>query len=119
MRHRTATASVSPGLDILRSSNVERYLHLVARGEGQLVRELISQLDESNHFQLPNILLKRIQRSFLADWCLEEECLAAIYSLHKSTGYVLELHTAVAKVVARPELSNYYCSKSSSLLVHS
>ncbi|XP_078272255.1 threonine synthase-like 1 [Rhinoraja longicauda] len=100
LRHRTATASLSPGLDILRSSNVERYLHLVARGDGQLVRELFTQLDESNHFQVPNILLKRIHRSFVADWCSEEECLAAIYSVHKSTGYVLDPHTAVAKVVA-------------------
>ncbi|XP_051872717.1 threonine synthase-like 1 [Pristis pectinata] len=100
LRYRIVTASLSPGLDVLRSSNVERYLHLVAHGDGQLVRELFSQLDESKHFQVPNTLLKRIQHNFVSDWCSEKECLAAIYSVHKSTGYILDPHTAVAKVVA-------------------
>ncbi|XP_072910782.1 threonine synthase-like 1 [Hemitrygon akajei] len=100
LRYRTVTTSLSPGLDILRSSNFERFLHLVAHGDGQLVRELFSQLDERNHFQVPDTLLRRIQHNFVSDWCSEEECLAAIDSVHKSAGYILDPHTAVAKVVA-------------------
>ncbi|XP_067863235.1 threonine synthase-like 1 [Heptranchias perlo] len=100
LRCRNVTASVSPALDILKSSNVERYLHLVAHGDGQLVRELFSQLEEQHYFQVPNSLLKRIQHNFVPDWCSEEECLAAIYSVYRSTGYILDTHTAVAKVVA-------------------
>ncbi|XP_067869956.1 threonine synthase-like 1 isoform X2 [Heterodontus francisci] len=100
LRHRNVTASLSPALDILKSSNIERYLHLVAHGDGQLVRELFSQLEEQCHFQVPNTLLERIQHSFMSDWCSEEECLDAIYSVYRSTGYILDTHTAVAKVVA-------------------
>uniref|UniRef100_UPI00398E6E31 threonine synthase-like 1 n=1 Tax=Pristiophorus japonicus TaxID=55135 RepID=UPI00398E6E31 len=100
LRHRNVTISLSPALDILKSSNVERYLHLVAHGDGQLVRELFSQLEKQYHFQVPNALLKKIQHNFVSDWCSEEECLAAIYSVHRATGYILDTHTAVAKVVA-------------------
>ncbi|XP_078083818.1 threonine synthase-like 1 [Mustelus asterias] len=100
LRRRSMTASLSPTLDVLKSSSVERYLHLVSHGDGQLVSKLFSQLEEQCYFQVPDTLLRRIQHHFVSDWCSEEECLAAIYSVYRSTGYILNVHTAGAKVVA-------------------
>ncbi|XP_078394220.1 threonine synthase-like 1 isoform X1 [Cetorhinus maximus] len=100
LRRRSMTASLSPTLDVVKSSNVERYLHLVSHGDGQLVSKLFSQLEEQCYFQVPNTLLQRVQHNFVADWCSEEECLDAISSVYRSTGYILDMHTAVAKVVA-------------------
>ncbi|MGH0142872.1 UNVERIFIED_CONTAM: hypothetical protein FKN15_026727 [Acipenser sinensis] len=54
----------------------------------------------SNLFRVPGSLLERIQQDFLAGWCSEEECLATIQSVHSAAGYILDPHTAVAKVVA-------------------
>ncbi|MBN3277262.1 THNS1 protein, partial [Polyodon spathula] len=88
--------SVSPSIDILKSSNLERYLYLISNGDWQLVRDLYSQLERQNLFRVPGSLLERIQQG----WCSEEECLATIQSVHSATGYILDPHTAVAKVVA-------------------
>lgn len=62
--------------------------------------KLFNQLEEQHHFQIEKILVEKLQQDFVADWCSEEECLAAIHSTYNTSGYILDPHTAVAKVVA-------------------
>ncbi|MBN3302670.1 THNS1 protein, partial [Amia calva] len=100
LRNRQLSLSNSPAIDILKSSNLERYIFHISDGDWQLVRELFSQLDREQYFKIPNALLERIRTDCLAGWCSEEECLSAIRHVHSATGYILDTHTAVAKVVA-------------------
>ncbi|KAI3355423.1 hypothetical protein L3Q82_018268, partial [Scortum barcoo] len=100
LRGRPLMLSHSPAIDILKSSNLERFIYHVSDGDGRLVRELFTLLDRQQHFQVPEPLLGRIQQEVLAGWCSEDDCLAAIQKLHAQTGYVMDTHTAVAKVVA-------------------
>ncbi|POI23974.1 hypothetical protein CIB84_012278 [Bambusicola thoracicus] len=98
LRGRKLVPTFSPAVDILKSSNLERYLHLIA--DGQLVTQLYDQLENQGHFQLRKDLLEKLQQDLVAGWCSEEDCLAAIHSVYSTTGYILDTHTAVAKVVA-------------------
>ncbi|XP_060920584.1 threonine synthase-like 1 [Labrus mixtus] len=100
LRGRPLMPSLSPAIDILKSSNLERFIHQVSHGDGHLVRELFSRLDAQQHFQVPEPLLSRMQQEVQAGWCSEDDCLAAVRSVHAQTGYVMDTHTAVAKVVA-------------------
>ncbi|XP_004600079.3 threonine synthase-like 1 [Ochotona princeps] len=100
LRERKLVQTFSPSIDILKSSNLERHLHLMANKDGQLMTKLFSQLEKQHHFQIEEMLVKKLQQDFVADWCSEEECLAAIGSTYASSGYILDPHTAVAKVVA-------------------
>ncbi|NWI16029.1 THNS1 protein, partial [Crypturellus soui] len=100
LRGRRLIPTLSPAIDILKSSNLERYLHLIGGGDGQLVSQLYNQLENQGHFQLQKKLLEKLQRDVVAGWCSEEDCLAAIHSVYSTTGYILDTHTAVAKVVA-------------------
>lgn len=100
LRGRKLVPTSSPAVDILKSSNLERYLHLIADGDGQLVTQLYSQLENQGHFQLRKDLLEKLQQDLVAGWCSEDDCLAAIHSVYSTTGYILDTHTAVAKVVA-------------------
>ncbi|OXB57855.1 hypothetical protein ASZ78_013958 [Callipepla squamata] len=100
LRGRKLVPTFSPAIDILKSSNLERYLHLIADGDGQLVPQLYNQLENQGHFQLRKGLLAKLQQDLVAGWCSEEDCLAAIHSVYSTTGYILDTHTAVAKVVA-------------------
>ncbi|NXK46380.1 THNS1 protein, partial [Chauna torquata] len=100
LRGRKLVPTFSPAVDILKSSNLERYLHLIADGDGQLVAQLYNQLENQGHFQLRKDLLEKLQQDVVAGWCSEEDCLAAIHSVYSTTGYILDTHTAVAKVVA-------------------
>ncbi|NXL28987.1 THNS1 protein, partial [Glaucidium brasilianum] len=100
LRGRKLIPTFSPAVDILKSSNLERYLHLIANEDGQLVTQLYNQLENQGHFQLQKDLLEKLQQDLVAGWCSEEDCLAAIHSVYSTTGYILDTHTAVAKVVA-------------------
>ncbi|KFV66515.1 Threonine synthase-like 1, partial [Dryobates pubescens] len=84
LRARKLIPTFSPAVDILKSSNLERYLYMIAHEDGQLVAHLYNQLEIKGPFQLGT----------------EEDCLAAIHSVYSTTGYILDTHTAVAKVVA-------------------
>ncbi|XP_035272155.1 threonine synthase-like 1 [Anguilla anguilla] len=100
LRGRPLVASDSPAIDILKSSNLERFLFHASDRDGQLIQDLFSSLEKEQYFKVPGALLERIQRDILAGWCSEAECLAAIREMHSRTGYILDPHTAVAKVVA-------------------
>ncbi|XP_006258463.1 threonine synthase-like 1 [Alligator mississippiensis] len=100
LRGRRLIRTLSPAIDILKSSNLERHLHLIANGDGQLVTLLFNKLENQSHFQLQNELLEKLQQDLMAGWCSEEDCLTAIHSVYSTTGYILDTHTAVAKVVA-------------------
>lgn len=100
LRERKLTQTFSPSIDILKSSNLERHLHLMTNKDGQLMTKLFNQLENQHHFQIEKILVKKLQQDFVADWCSEGDCLAAINSTYNTSGYILDPHTAVAKVVA-------------------
>ncbi|XP_045391038.1 threonine synthase-like 1 [Lemur catta] len=100
LRERKLAQTFSPSIDILKSSNLERHLHLMSNKDGQLMTKLFNQLENQHHFQIEKILVEKLQQDFVADWCSEGECLAAINSTYNTSGYILDPHTAVAKVVA-------------------
>ncbi|KAM3860600.1 threonine synthase-like 1 [Diretmus argenteus] len=100
LRGRQLVASHSPAIDILKSSNLERFIYHVSDGDGRLVRDLFTRFERDQYFSVPEPLLTKIQQHVLAGWCSEDDCLAAIRTVHAQTGYVMDTHTAVAKVVA-------------------
>ncbi|KAJ8278094.1 hypothetical protein GJAV_G00083750 [Gymnothorax javanicus] len=100
LRGRPLVASESPAIDILKSSNLERFLFHASDRDGLVVQNLFSSLEKQQHFKVPGTLLERIQHEIMAGWCSEAECLRTICEVHSSTGYILDPHTAVAKVVA-------------------
>ncbi|XP_017261902.1 threonine synthase-like 1 [Kryptolebias marmoratus] len=100
LRGRPLLPSHSPAIDILKSSNLERFIYHVSDGSSQLVNNLFTCLATQKHFQLPKHLLGRMQQEVQAGWCSEDDCLAAIHDVHTQAGYLMDTHTAVAKVVA-------------------
>ncbi|XP_034022160.1 threonine synthase-like 1 isoform X2 [Thalassophryne amazonica] len=100
LRGRPLITSHSPAIDILKSSNLERFIYHASEGDGRLVKDLFTCLDGRQYFQVPKPLLGRMHLDVLAGWCSEDDCLAAIQSVHRQTGYVMDTHTAIAKVVA-------------------
>ncbi|XP_077411098.1 threonine synthase-like 1 [Vanacampus margaritifer] len=100
LRERRLIPSRSPAIDILASSNLERFIHHVSGGDGPLVKDLFARLDQRRRFRLPDAILGRVRQEVRAGWCSEEDCLAAIGDVHTHANYVMDTHTAVAKVVA-------------------
>ncbi|GAA6087597.1 threonine synthase-like 1 isoform X1 [Tachysurus ichikawai] len=100
LRGRKLMLSNSPAIDILKSSNLERFLHYASSGDGQLVQNLFVSLEKEQHFTVSEDFLQMIRQDVQAGWCSEDDCLNTIQEVHLKTGYIMDTHTAVAKAVA-------------------
>ncbi len=95
-RRRDFYRTLSPSMDILVSSNLERLLFDVCGHDGQQVAEYMDQLAASGSYQLEGAPLKLIQRRFFAAWVDEVETEETIEEVAHDHGYLLDTHTAVA-----------------------
>jgi len=99
-RRREFHKTISPSMDILISSNLERLLYLVS-GDTALVAKLMNQLKTEGYYQLPEELLKKIQQQFCAYCCDDAETKASIRAVWEQQHYLCDTHTAVAWKAAR------------------
>lgn len=97
-RNRPFHATMSPSMDILISSNLERLLFDLSGGDDQLVRSLMGQLAESGRYEIPEEMKGKLGDLFFGGFCGEEETSASIAMLHQYN-YLIDPHTAVAAKV--------------------
>jgi len=91
--------TVSPSMDILISSNLERLLFELANRDDAKVRSWMTDLKENQRFDIEKEALNRLESMFWGGWADESQTKMAINSTHKTLNYVLDPHTAVAKWV--------------------
>ena len=93
-RNRPFFTTISPSMDILISSNLERMLYFLSDGDCELVASLMEQLAQTGRYEVPADLLAKIQSVFGCGWASEDEVRAAIKSCWDANGYVIDPHTA-------------------------
>ncbi len=93
-RNRPFHTTVSPSMDILISSNLERLLYLAAGHER--CANYMNELKENGRYTVDDDVLAKIQEDFVGLWCGETECLAEIASVFERYAYLTDTHTAVA-----------------------
>ena len=98
-RNRPFHNTISPSMDILVSSNLERLLFDLSEWDDQLVKKYMADLAAAGRYEVNAALRERIQSLFYAGSCGERETGTAIRSLHRDYGYLVDTHTAVAAKV--------------------
>ena len=93
-RNRPFFTTISPSMDILISSNLERMLYFLSDGDCELVAGLMEQLAQTGRYEVPAELLAKIQGVFGCGWASENEVRAAIKSCWDANDYVIDPHTA-------------------------
>ena len=93
-RNRPFFTTISPSMDILISSNLERMLYFLSEGDCELVAKLMDELATTGRYEVPAELLAKIQEVFGCGWASEDEVRAAIKSCWDANGYVIDPHTA-------------------------
>ena len=99
-RRRPFYKTVSPSMDILVSSNLERLLYLLS-GDDKLVAGLMKSLSEEGAYEVPAEMLAKLHELFWAGCCDDEAAKAAIGKVWKEEHYLCDTHTAVAWDVAQ------------------
>jgi threonine synthase len=93
--------TMSPSMDILLSSNFERYVFEASGRDGKSVADWFADLARTGRFQVGPDVLARCGEEIWAGWCGEEETLASISEVFARYGYVLDPHSAAGYKVYR------------------
>ena len=99
--NRTFYRTMSPSMDILISSNLERFLFEMTGHNGAAVAGWSSSLAAEGTFTVDPAALGRMREIIDPGWIDESDVLAAIRDCFSRTGYVLDTHTAVGFSVHR------------------
>lgn len=95
-RNRDFHATISPSMDILISSNLERLLYILTDGNDEKIREWFGKLAKEGRYEVDDDVKKKLGEEFEAGFCDDEQTKQTIKSIYDKYSYVCDTHTAVA-----------------------
>ncbi len=95
-RNRPFYQTISPSMDILISSNLERLLYYASGKDHKKVAAWMKDLTDTGKYELDEPTLEAIQSLFEGGYYTDEQLKETIARTYKETGYVLDTHTAAA-----------------------
>ena len=95
-RNREFYTTVSPSMDILISSNLERLLYHLTDGDDKTISEWFGKLSKEGKYSVTPEVLGKIKADFYAGCCNDTETKAAIKEVFEEYSYLMDTHTAVA-----------------------
>ncbi len=98
-RRRPLHKTISPSMDILVSSNLERLLYFMSQ-DANLVAELMGQLNRQGYYTVPEKLHSAICEEFYAGCCDDEKTRRIIGKVWQEHHYLCDTHTATGWAVA-------------------
>ena len=103
-RNRPFYQTVSPSMDILISSNLERLLYLLDGSEA--TAENMKALNEKGCYKVSDSTHAKIEKLFYGAYCDEENTAATIKKYFEEASYLIDTHTAVAAYCAEEYRKN-------------
>lgn len=94
-RSRTFYKTLSPSMDILISSNLERLLFHLSGGDAEAVGDWMEQLGTRGRYDVGGEILGKIKELFWSDFTDDEETLDTIRETFEKYRYLADTHTAV------------------------
>ena len=98
-RRRDFHKTISPSMDILVSSNLERLLYFASDGDCELVASLMADLAEKGVYTVPDRVMDEIRSVFSCGRADDEATRATIRDAWRELDVLIDPHTAVAKHV--------------------
>ncbi len=98
-RRRPFHKTISPSMDILVSSNLERLLYYLSDGDCELVASYMADLASQGSYTISNTMLERLNATFACGFADDDATRATIASTWEGLGVLIDTHTAVAKAV--------------------
>jgi threonine synthase len=95
-RNRQFYATVSPSMDILISSNLERLLYLMTGRDDAKIREWFGKLSSDGRYEVSDDIKKKLTEEFSAGFCDDKQTKETIHGIYEKYGYTCDTHTAVA-----------------------
>jgi threonine synthase len=94
-REREFRKTISPSMDILISSNLERLLFELAGRDAGQVRDWMDRLKNEGRYAIYGEEKRKLNEMYWAQYSTEEETLETIREVYEEYGYLADPHTAV------------------------
>ena len=98
-RNRDFETTISPSMDILISSNLERLLFLMSDRNSEIVKNHMQSLSENGKYEISDDMKKKLKTVFYGGFCSDEDTKKTIKQMFDKYGYTMDTHTAVAQNV--------------------
>ena len=95
-RNRAFYTTISPSMDILISSNLERLLYHLSGNDDVQIADWMKQLAENGSYTVTEAVREKVQALFAAGWCDDAGTQATIRRIYDDHNYLCDTHTAVA-----------------------
>ena len=93
--------TISPSMDIQIASNFERYLYYLYNKDAQRVRKTMEEFSKTGELVFSREEREQVRKDFASASIDQDQTLKTIRECYKSTGYVLDPHTAVGVAAAQ------------------
>lgn len=93
--HRNFVPTISPSMDILISSNLERLLFMMSGNDDAFIRDIMQELKEKGEYTIPKQLHQKISSIFKGYWVDENACSNTIHDLYQNEHTLIDPHTSV------------------------
>ena len=91
--------TMSPSMDILVSSNLERLLFEVCGRKTDVIAGRMKNLVENGEYSITQAELKALNADFYSGFASEDGTVEAMYDIFEEYGYAMDTHTGVAAAV--------------------
>ncbi len=88
--------TISPAMDILISSNLERLIFHLSGNDDKTVTRYMSKLKSDGVYTVNDEIKALLSELFFADFCTNEEAMKTISEIYNEYSYLIDTHTAVA-----------------------
>ena len=95
-RNRTFHTTMSPSMDILVSSNLERLLFDLSGENDAEVRDYMAKLNTEGRYEVSDDIKAALKEQYWGGYCDEASTAATIAKYNAEYGYLIDTHTAVA-----------------------
>ncbi|AME08973.1 MULTISPECIES: threonine synthase [Gemella] len=95
-KNREFLKTISPSMDILISSNLERLIYYMSGCDNKYVDKLMEDLKETGCYKVNDDILRKITDKFQSGFADDNTTKKIIKDIYKKDGYLLDTHTAVA-----------------------
>ena len=93
--------TMSPSMDILVSSNLERLLFEISGRNAELTAQRMQSLAEKKEYSITSAEKAILDKEFYGGFASEDNTVEAMYEIFEEYGYAMDTHTGVALAVYR------------------
>lgn len=97
--------TISPSMDILISSNLERLLYVLNNEDTDMIKQFMELLKEEGSYEIPPDMKEKLN-DFYSGFASESDTHCSIKKVYDSYGYLIDTHTAVAYSVYKKYLED-------------